>query len=117
MPVLIPIASLKSLLASPSFLTLPGALPLLPPALWLERNRLARLPRRRPGLGRASSITEKRPRRALIPPTGAGESSGAPVGVPPAPAEEEILLTILGVHFELPPIVGADGRYRQVFQH
>ena len=109
MPVLIPIASLRSLFASPSFLTLPGALPLLPPALRLGRDRLARLPRWRPGLRRALPIAEKRPGRALIPPTGAGKSSGAPVGVPPAPAEEEILLTILGVHFELPPIVGADG--------
>ena len=117
MPALIPMASLRSFLASPSFLALLRALPLLPPALRLGRGRLARLPRWRLGLGRASPITEKRPGWALIPPAGAGKSSGAPVGVPPAPSEEEILLTILGVHFELPPIVGADGRYRKVFQH
>jgi hypothetical protein len=47
-------------------------------------------------------------RRVFCSLVSARESSGAPAGVPPASAEEEIFLAVLGVHLELPPVVRAN---------
>ncbi len=118
MSALILLASLRPLLTSPPLLVLLGAVPLLLPTILLGRFGPALVARRGSRwLRRASPEAGEGSGRALIPSTSAGKSSGAPTGVPPAPAEEEILLTVLGVHLELPPIVWANGGYRQILQH
>jgi hypothetical protein len=91
--------------------------PLLPAPLLRRLGTVLLLRRGSRWLLRASACPRGGSGRPLRTPASGREASGTPAGVSSASAEEEVFLAVLGIHFELPPVVQRNRGGRQAIQH